>query len=156
MSLAEQLSNDMKDAMRAGETRRRDVIRFLRAAIKNSAIERGRELTDDEILSLVRFQIKQRRESIEHFQKGKRADLVDEEAAQIALLEPYLPAQMDDAELQAIVRRLARELNANGPRDMSSLMPAVLALAGGRADGRRLSEAAREELARRAAEPSSS
>ena len=153
MPLADQLVNDLKDAMRAGDTRRRDVIRFLRAAIKNASIERGRELTDDEILGLVRYQIKQRRDSVDLFRKGNRADLADEEEAQIALLEPYLPAQMDDAELQSIVQRVASELQVNGPRDMSKLMPALLAATGGRADGRRLSEAARAELARRGAEP---
>jgi uncharacterized protein YqeY len=152
MPLAEQLTNDLKDAMRAGDTRRRDVIRFLRAAIKNAAIERRRELTDDEILALVRYQIKQRQDSIEMFRKGNRADLADEEEAQVALLETYLPAQMDDAELLSIVQRTAAELNVSGPRDMSKLMPALLAATGGRADGRRLSEAARAELARRATE----
>jgi uncharacterized protein YqeY len=153
MPLAVQLENDLKDAMRAGDARRRDVIRFLRAAIKNASIERRRELTDDEILSLVRYQIKQRRDSIEQFRKGNRADLADEEEAQIAILEPYLPTQMDDTELQAITQRIAADLNVNGPRDMSKLMPALMAATEGRADGRRLSEAARAELARRAAEP---
>jgi uncharacterized protein len=155
MPLAEQLANDLKDAMRAGDTRRRDVIRFLRAAIKNASIERRRELTDDEILGLVRYQIKQRRDSIELFRKGNRADLADEEEAQVALLEPYLPTQMDDAELREITQRIADDLAVSGPRDMSKMMPALLAATGGRADGRRLSEAARAELARRAAEPPS-
>jgi uncharacterized protein len=155
MALDDQLARDMQAAMRAGEKRRRDVIRFLRAAIKNAAIERGRALTDDEILGIVRYQIKQRRESIDQFRKGNRADLVDEEEAQIAILEPYLPAQMDDAELHGIVRRVAAELHACGPRDMSKLMPALQAATAGRADGRRLSEAARAELARRATETAS-
>ena len=71
------------------------------------------------------------------------------------MLEPYLPTQMGDVELQEITRRIAAELNVSGPRDMSKMMPALLAATGGRADGRRLSEAARAELARRAAEPPS-
>jgi uncharacterized protein YqeY len=155
MPLAEQLANDLKDAMRAGETRRRDVIRYLRAAVKNASIEHRRELTDDEILGLVRYQIKQRRDSIDLFRKGNRADLADEEQAQVALLESYLPTQLDDAELLGIVQRIAAELDVSGPRDMSKLMPALLTATGGRADGRRLSEAARAELARRSAEPTS-
>lgn len=155
MPLAEQLTSDMQDAMRSGDHRRRDVVRFLRAAIKNVSIERGRELTDDEILGIVRYQIKQRRDSIELFRKGSRDDLADEEEEQIALLEPYLPSQMDDAELKAIVLRAAAELNVHGTRDMSKLMPALLAATGGRVEGRRLSEAARAELARRVADSSS-
>lgn len=151
MPLAERLSNDLKDAMRAGDARRRDVIRFLSAALQNAAIERRRELSDAEIEDIIRRQIKQRRESIELFRRGKRDDLADEEEAQIALLEPYLPAQMSDDELRAIVARVAAELGASALRDMGKLMPALQAATAGRADGRRLSEAARAELARRAA-----
>lgn len=150
MALSEQLANDLKDAMRAGDTRRRDVIRFLRAAIKNAAIERGHELSDAEIEDVIRHQIKQRQDSIALFRQGGRTDLADEEEAQIAVLRPYLPTQMDDAELQALVAQVAAEQNASGARDMGKLMPALLAATNGRADGRRLSEAARAELARRA------
>lgn len=151
MPLSEQLSEDLKGAMRAGDARRRDVIRFLRAALKNAAIERGRDLSDAEIEDIIRRQIKQRRESIDLFRKGNRDDLADEEEAQIALLEPYLPTQMADDELRAIVERVAAELDVSAPRDMGKLMPALQAATGGRADGRRLSEVARAELARRAA-----
>ena len=136
--------------MRDGDTRRRDVIRYLRSVIKNVEIERRRELSDDEILGVIRAQLKQRRESIDIFAKAQRADLVANEEAQIAVLEPYLPAQLDDNELRALVSRVADELNVSAPRDMGRLMPALLDVAAGRVDGRRLSEAARSEIAARA------
>jgi hypothetical protein len=149
MSLEEQLAADLKEAMLAGETRRRDVIRFLRAALTNARIERGRPLSDPEIEDIIRFQIKQRRDSIELFHKGGRDDLAAEETAQIEILTPYLPEQLSDDELLAIVRSTADDLNATTARDMGRLIPAVLDATAGRAEGRRVSQFAREELARR-------
>lgn len=154
MTLAEQLAADMKAAMVAGDVRRRDVIRFLRAAITNSQIEKRRDLTDDEILAVIRNQIKQRRDSIELFRKGGRDDLATEEEAQIAVLQAYLPAQLDEAELVEIVRRVAEEVDARSPRDMGRLMPALMAATGGRAEGRTLSRLAKDELERRSASAS--
>ncbi|HCG30270.1 MAG TPA: glutamyl-tRNA amidotransferase, partial [Chloroflexi bacterium] len=90
MSLAEQLVSDLRAAMIAGDTVRRDVIRFLRASITNAEIELHRALTDDEILGVIRGQIKQRRDSIELFRKGGREDLAESETAQIGILQDYL------------------------------------------------------------------
>lgn len=153
VSLADRLDRDLKEAMRAGDNRRRDVIRFLRAAITNASFEKRADLTDDEILDVIRYQIKQRRDSIDLFRAGGRDELAAEEEAQIAVLQPYLPAQLDHDELVEIVQRVARELGARSPRDMARLMPAVLAETDGRAEGRVLSELARQELARRSSLP---
>lgn len=149
-ALAQQLSDDLKQAMRGGDQRRRDVIRFLRAAITNAAIDKRRDLTDDEILAVIRNQIKQRRDSIEMFRAGGRDELADEEAAQLEILHAYLPPQLSEDEVRTLVKRLAEELGVSSPRDMSRLMPAVMQEVGSRAEGRLVSQLARDELARRA------
>lgn len=154
-TLAEQLAIDMAAAMRSGEKRRRDAIRYLRAAIKNAEIDRQRPLSDAEIQDVIRFQIKQRRDSIEMFRKGGRGELADEEESQIAILQPYLPTQLDDRELRAIVAGAADALGATSSKDMGRVMQAVLAEVEGRAEGRRVSEAVKDELVRRAAMSSS-
>ncbi|MDQ3547266.1 MAG: GatB/YqeY domain-containing protein [Chloroflexota bacterium] len=140
----------MKAAMRSGDNRRRDVIRYLRAAITNAAIEKRGDLDDSEIEGVIRTQVKQRRDSIVLFRKGDREELAAEEEEQIAILLEYLPAQLSHAELVEIVRSSASELNVSTAKDMSRLMPALVEAVGGRAEGRTLSQLAREELARRA------
>lgn len=152
MSLAEQLVADLRQSMVSGDTRRRDVIRYLRAAITNAQIEKHRDLTDAEIQDVIRGQIKQRRDSIDMFRKGGRDDLVEAETAQIAILQEYLPRQLDENEVRDIVRRVAEDLGARGPRDMGRLMPELMKATAGRVEGRTLSTLAREELDRRAAE----
>jgi len=139
----------MKSAMIARDNRRRDVIRFLKASITNEAIEKRTDLTDEEILSVIRMQIKQRRDSIEMFRKGDRNELADEEEAQIAILQDYLPQQMDESELIELVARLSTELGISTQKDMSRLMPALMQATAGRAEGRVLSRLAKEELDRR-------
>jgi uncharacterized protein YqeY len=151
VGLADQLMSDMKQAMRDGDSRRRDVIRFLRAAITNASIDKRADLSDDEIQGVIRHQIKQRRDSIEMFRAGGREELAQEEEAQLAILQAYLPPQLNEAELRAIVARVADELNVSAPNDMSRLMPAVMRETAGRAEGRVVSAMAREELARRSA-----
>lgn len=151
MSVAQRLTNDLKSAMVSGDVRRRDVIRFLRSAVKNAEIDRRRDLTDAEIEDVIRTQIKQRRDSVEMFRRGGRDELADEEEAQIVILLAYLPQQIDEQELREIVRVQAEALGVSGPRDMGRLMPALMAATNGRAEGRMLSQLAREELERRSA-----
>lgn len=153
MSLAQRLDEDMKSAMRAGDNRRRDVIRYLRAAVTNASIEKRRDLDDAEVEQVIRTQVKQRRDSIDMFRQGGREELADEEEAQVAILLEYLPAQLSHEELVALVRKTADALNVSNAKDMSRLMPALVEAAGGQAEGRTLSQLAREELARRAADP---
>jgi uncharacterized protein YqeY len=169
-ALDERLMADLKDAMRAGDTNRRDVIRFLRAAFKNAQIarvqvpddleaaaargeevarsaDRDRPLDDAEELAVLQRQIKQRQDSIEQFAQAKRDDLVARESAQLAVLREYLPAGMSEAEVEALTRAVIAETGATGPRDMKLVMPALIARAGGRADSRALSDAAKRLLA---------
>jgi uncharacterized protein YqeY len=151
VSLSQRIDDDLKDAMRAGDARRRDVIRYLRAGLTNARIDKRAELDDQEVLGVIRQQIKQRQDSIEMFRAGGRPELADEEAAQIAILDAYLPARMPDSELVTIVQRLADELDVRSSKDMSRLMPALIAAVEGRADNRALSQIARDEIARRSA-----
>ena len=156
MSLTERLNEDMKSAMRSGDNRRRDVIRYLKAAVTNAAIEKRGDLDDAEVESIIRTQVKQRRDSIELFRKGGRDELAAEEEEQIAILQEYLPAQLSHDELVELVRKTADRLNVSTAKDMSRLMPALVEAAGGRAEGRTLSQLAKDELARRSSDAASS
>ena len=151
MSLTERLNEDMKSAMRSGDNRRRDVIRYLNAAIANAAIEKRGDLDDAEVEKLIRTQVKQRRDSIDLFGKGGRDELAAEEEAQVAILLEYLPTQLSHDELIELVRTTADSLDVSSAKDMSRLMPALVEAAAGRAEGRILSQLASEELTRRSA-----
>lgn len=146
-ALDERLADDLKTALRAGDTVRRDVIRYLRAGLKNAQIERGRPLTDAEEDAVLRQQIKQRQESIEQFQAGRRDDLVARETAQLDVLRDYLPAGLAPDQLEVLAREVITETGASGPRDLGRVMPILIARAAGRADNRALSDVARRLLA---------
>ncbi len=144
--LSLRLQNDLKEAMRSSDTTRRDVVRFLRSEIHNVEIERGRPLSDDEIIAVVQRQIKQRHDSIEQFDRGGRQDLVDIERGQIAILERYLPPQLSDGDVLEIAREVVQELQASGPGDMSRVMPILRQRIGSRAQGNVVAQAARAAL----------
>lgn len=149
-ALAERLTDDMKAAMRSGDTERRGVIRYLRSAIHNREIELRQPLADDEIILVIQTQIKQRQDSAELYRKGGREDLAVKEERENQILSEYLPAQMSEAELEDLARRLADEHDLSGPADMRVLMPALQQAVGASADGRTLSRVASAELNRRA------
>jgi uncharacterized protein YqeY len=147
MTLREQLSADLKQAMKDRDAELRDTIRFILSAVKNAEIDKRAPLTPEEDLAVLRYQAKQRQDSIEQFRKGGRDDLADREATQLAILERYLPQQMDDDELDALVKEGIAETGASGPKDMGKLMGLLTKRADGRVDGRRLSAAVRAALA---------
>ena len=122
MTLQEQLSADVKQAMKDRDNELRDTLRFLLSAVKNAEIDKRGPLTDDEELALLRTQAKQRQDSIEQYRAGGRDDLADLEAAQLAILERYLPQQMSDDELAAFVQAGVAETGAAGPKDMGKVM----------------------------------
>lgn len=166
-ALDERLMVDLKTAMRSGDTTRRDVIRYLRAALKNAQIariefsedqsageaevqraaDRDQPLGDAEELAVLQRQIKQRQDSIEQFDRAGRADLVERESGQLAILREYLPPGLSQDEIDAITREVIAETGASGAKDMKLVMPALIARAAGRADSRALSDAARRLLA---------
>ena len=147
MDLQQRLLDDLKDAMRSGDQRRKLAIRAVRAAITNAEIERRRSLTEDEILALIAKEVKQRRESIVQFRKGGREDLVAQEQAEIEALEKYLPRQLSPEEIRAEAQRVIAEVGATGPRDMCRVMGKLMPAMRCPADGRHVSQIVRELLA---------
>lgn len=146
-SLRTLLEQDMKQAMRDKENEKRDAIRYILAMVKNVEIDKRAPLTPEEEIGVLRSQIKQRQDSIEQFRKGGREDLAAKEASQVAILEKYLPQQMDDEELAAFVRQGVLDAGADSPKDMGKVMGLLNKRSEGRADGRRLSTAVKEALA---------
>ncbi len=147
--LTTRLQSDLKEAMRSSDTTRRDVVRFLRSEIHNVEIERGHALSDDEIVAVVQRQIKQRQDSIEQFERGGRQDLVDQEQAQINILEQYLPPQLTYDEVLNLAREVAAQQGASGLGDMGRMMPVLRERIGQRAQGNVVAQAARTALSER-------
>ncbi len=134
--MAERLDNDLKDAMRSGDKVRLGAIRRGRAALKNAEIEARGSLPDDAAVRVLRGLVKQHRESIDHFRAGGREDLVARETEEMAVLEAYLPAQMDEAAIAAVVSEVIAAEDAAGPGDLGRVMKAAMSRMAGRADGK--------------------
>jgi len=136
--LAARLDSDLKDALRAGEKVRLGTIRRARGALRNAEIAARGELSEEEAVRVVRGLVKQHRESIEQFRAGGREDLAATEAQEMAVLEGYLPAQMDDAAVTALVCEVIAAEGASGPADLGRVMKAVMSRARGQADGKKV------------------
>jgi uncharacterized protein YqeY len=134
MTLKERISEDMKTAMRSGEKDRLAVIRLLQAAIKQREVDERITLDDAQVTAVLEKMIKQRKESIVAFEKGARADLVAKETAEITVLQPYLPAQLSDSELDALIVEAIGATSATSIKDMGKVMAIVKAKAAGKAD----------------------
>ena len=134
MSLKGQITEDMKSAMKAGEKDRLKVVRLIMAAIQQVEVDKRIELDDAAVLSVLDKMVKQRRDSVEQFQKGNRNDLADIELAEIVVLENYLPEQLSDAELDAMIDAAIASTGAESIRDMGKVMGQIKAQAAGAAD----------------------
>ncbi len=134
MSLKGQITEDMKSAMKAGEKDRLKVVRLIRAAIKQIEIDTREELDDAAVLAVLTKMVKQRRDSIEQFEKGDRDDLAAIERAEIVVLNDYLPEQLSAEELAALVDEVIQATGAEGIRDMGKVMGQIKSQAAGRAD----------------------
>lgn len=134
MSLKEQITEDMKNAMRAKETAKLGTIRLITAAMKQKEVDERIELTDTLILAIIEKMIKQRKDSISQFEAGGRQDLVDIEKAELAILSAYMPASLSDAEVQAEVAAAVAATGAVGPQDMGKVMAILKPKLAGRAD----------------------
>lgn len=133
-TLKERITEDMKTAMRLGEKDRLAVIRLVQAAIKQREVDERITLDDAQVLNVLEKMIKQRKESIAAFESGNRADLVAKEVAEIAILQPYLPAQLSATELEALIEAALKETGATTIKDMGKVMGLVKTRAAGRAD----------------------
>ena len=144
--LKQKLTDDLKQAMRAGDKVRRSVIRLVMAAIKNAEIARHAALDDTDILGIIAKEARQRQESIEAFRQGNRQDLVAQEEAELAVLKEYLPRQMTREEIIATARQVIEEVGAQGPGDKGKVMPKLIAQLKGKADGREINAIVTELL----------
>ena len=149
MSLKNQILNNMKSSMKDRDVARVKVLRFLNSAIKNKEIElRPESLSDDHIVGVIRKQIKQIKESLEHYKTAGYKEQASEGEFQLSVLESYLPKALSDGELMKIVKQVITELKARSPKDMGSVMKSVMAKTKGSADGKQLSQIVCEELAK--------
>jgi len=147
MSLKEQILADMTAAMKAKDAPRTSTLRMVKAALQNREIEKGAPLDDDELQKMLRSLVKQRRDSIEQYQKGNRQDLVDKEQAEIIVIEGYLPQAASLAEIDQAVTEAIAETGASSLKGMGAVMKAVMSrLAGKNADGRTVSETVKQKL----------
>ena len=139
MTLREKITEDMKAAMKARESERLGAIRLLQAALKQKEVDERVELTDDLVLAIIEKMLKQRRDSIEQYTAGNRPDLVAKEEFEVSVLSAYMPAQLSDAEVEAILAGVIAETGATSPKDMGKVMNALRPKVAGRADMGRLS-----------------
>jgi uncharacterized protein YqeY len=147
MSLKDQITEDMKTAMRAKDSERLGTIRLLLAALKQKEVDERVVLDDAAVVAIVDKLIKQRKDSLEAFQKAERKDLADKEAAEMVVLQAYLPARLSAEEVTAAVKAIVAELGASGPGDMGKVMGAVKAKLAGKADMGQVSAAVKAALA---------
>ena len=147
MKLSERVNSDIASAMKAQDQRRLSALRMLKAAIMNKGVEKGHDLDDGEVLQVVASLVKQRRDSIDQFAKAGRADLVEKETGEIAVLEQYQPPAATAEEIDAAVAAAIAETGASTQKDMGKVMKAVMPkLAGKTADGKTVNEAVRRKL----------
>ena len=147
MSLSQQIVSDLTAAMKAQDAQRTSTLRMVKAAMMNRKIEQGSELSDDDVQKLLRSLVKQRRDSIEQYEKAGRQELVDKEAAEITVIEAYLPQAASADEIEAAVGAAITETGATSMKDMGKVMKSVqAALAGKNADGRTISEIVKAKL----------
>jgi uncharacterized protein len=147
MSLKEQLNEDMKAAMKGKQTDRLSTIRQLRSAIKNKEIELRHEIDDDTILAVISTLVKQRRESAELYRSNGRPELADKEESELVVLQHYLPAQLSEDELRALVSEVIAATGATSIKDIGKVMPVVMTKTKGSAEGRLVNQVVRELLA---------
>ncbi len=139
MTLKERIQTDIKAAMRAKETARRDTLRNLLAAVKQIEVDERRELSDTDVEAILMKYARQREDAKAQFAAGGRDDLVAREEAELALVHSYLPEPLSDQELKALVKKIVAETGADSMKDMGRIMSAAKAAAGNRADGGRIS-----------------
>jgi uncharacterized protein YqeY len=146
MSLKEKIESDFISAYKAHDEQKVSVLRLLKSAIKNSEINEKHDLNDDEIIKILRKEVKQRQDAIVEYTKGNRLDLVDKDKSEIGLLDVYLPAQIDKAQIETIVERIISDLGALGPSDMGKVIGAAMKEIGNQSDGSVVSQIVREKL----------
>ncbi|QGL95576.1 MULTISPECIES: GatB/YqeY domain-containing protein [Stenotrophomonas] len=147
MSMKQQLTEDMKAAMKAGEKHKLGVIRLINAAIKQREVDERIELDDTAVIAVLDKMVKQRKDSVSQYEAANREDLAEIERAEIVVIEAYLPAKMGEAEIVAAIQAAIAETGASGPADMGKLMGALKAKLAGQADMGLVSKLVKQQLA---------
>ncbi len=140
MRLREIINQDVKNAMKAKETKKRDALRLLMSAFKQIEVDERKELSDDDVIHIIQKQVKSRNDSIEQYKKAQRQDLIDVEEAEIAFYMPYLPAQLSDDELVTAVKEIITKVGATSMKDMGKVMGMASKQLAGKANGKRINE----------------
>jgi len=147
MSLKAQISEDMKNAMRAKDSARLGTIRLLQAAIKQCEVDERIELDDTAVIAVIEKMLKQRRDSIAAYESANRTDLADVEKFEVSVLQTYLPQQLTEDEIKSVLEKIVTETGASGIKDMSKVMAAIKPLVAGRADMGKISGLIKARLA---------
>jgi uncharacterized protein YqeY len=146
VTLKERLNQDMKEALKAHDSARLSAIRMIISAVRNKEIDARKDMDDEGVLSVLSTSAKQRRESIEQYEKAGRQDLVDKEKAELEVIMSYMPQQMGREEIEALVRDAVAESGAAGPADMGKVMKVLMPKVKGRADGKLVNEVVKAAL----------
>ncbi|MFC2073429.1 GatB/YqeY domain-containing protein [Campylobacterota bacterium] len=146
MSLNTQIKNDIKDAMRAKETAKRDTLRNIQAAIKQIEVDERRDVTDADVEAILMKYMKQREDAKAQFSDAGRNDLAEKEDAEIAIIKVYLPEPMDDAELESVLKEVIASVGAESMKDMGKVMGGAKSAIGSRADGGRINQMVKKLL----------
>jgi len=146
MSLSDRLNEDMKQAMKSQDKFKLSVIRMVRSAIKNIEIDQRKTLDDNEVLDVLNREIKQRKDSLQEFEKAGRDDLATTLQAEIAVLMDYMPQQLNEEEIKVIVQQTIQEVGASSKADMGKVMGALMPKVKGRADGKLVNQAVQQLL----------
>jgi len=146
MSLQQRIDDDLKAAMKSSDSLKTSVLRMVKAAIKNKQVEKRKDLSDEEIISVISTLTKQRRESIDLFSKGGREDLAEKERQELAVLQLYLPGQLSPEDLDRIIMEAINESSAEGVKDIGKVMRLIMPRVQGAADGKVVNQRVRELL----------
>lgn len=136
LPLLDRLDSDLKASLKAGEALKVSTLRMVRSALKYKEMQTGKELSEADVLDVLSTEVKRRRESVSEYEKAGRTDLAKKEADEIVILSAYLPAQMGEAEVAALVQEAVKATGASSPKDMGKVMSALMPKVKGRADGR--------------------
>ena len=146
MSLRDQINQDVKEAMKAKDTKKRDALRLLTSAFKQIEVDERKELSDEDVIKIIQTQIKRRNDAASQYKDAGRDDLMQTELDEIAYYEVYLPKQLNDAELCDAITKIIAEVGATTMKDMGKVMGAANKTLAGQADGKRISECVKKSL----------
>jgi len=146
MSLRENINQDLKNAMKAKDVKKRDALRLLTSAFKQIEVDERKELSDDDVIKIIQKQVKSRNDSIEQYQKAQRDDLVEKEQEEIDIYQIYLPKQLSDAELETALKGIIEKVSADSMKDMGKVMGLASKELSGLADGKRINECVKKLL----------